>query len=95
MHGVGSGNPPQVSGYVKFLLKQFPHVQAVFPQLLEKNETLRELCEQYEACNEAAERLMYSQYDERLQEEFSALSLRLESELLGCISAHLPKDAWR
>jgi hypothetical protein len=78
----------QVRGCVRLLLERFPHVQAVSLQLLEQHETFRELCEEYEACNEAAERLAHSDSDAAIREEYSALRLRLEGELLRYISEH-------
>ena len=75
-------------GCARLLLERFPHVRAASLQLLERHETFRELCEEYEACNEAAERFAQSGSDAALLEEYSALRLRLEGELLRYISEH-------
>ena len=84
----GPDDRSQVRGCVRLLLERFPHVQAVSLQLLEQHEAFRDLCEEYEACTEAAERLAHSEADEALRREYSALRLRLEGELLRYISEH-------
>jgi hypothetical protein len=84
----GSDNDPQLRGCAKLLLERFPHVGAASLQLLERHETFRELCEEYEACTEAAERFAQSGSDAALLEEYRALRLRLEGELLRYISEH-------
>ena len=70
------------------LRERFPHVNGVSLQLLERDETFRELCEEYAACTEVVERLTRSCSDEALRREYSALRLRVERELLGYISGH-------
>jgi hypothetical protein len=55
---------------------------------MESHETFRELCEEYEACTEVIERLAQCQSDDAIAKEYSALRLRLESELLRYISEH-------
>jgi hypothetical protein len=84
----GLDDASQPRGCVRLLLERFPHVRAASLQLLERHETFRELCEEYEACNEAAERFAQSGSDAALLEEYSALRLRLEGELLRYISEH-------
>lgn len=73
---------------LKLLRERFPHVQALSLQLLQQHETFRELCEEYEACTEAAERYSHPGADEALRREYNALRLRLEAELLRYISDH-------
>ena len=70
------------------LRERFPHINGVSLQLLERDETFRELCEEYVACTEVVERLTRSGSDEALRREYSALRLRVERELLGYISGH-------
>jgi hypothetical protein len=84
----GPDGGPQLRGCVKLLLERFPHIRAASLQLLERHETFNELCEEYEACNEAAERFARSGSDAALLEEYNALRLRLEGELLRYISEH-------
>jgi hypothetical protein len=55
---------------------------------MEQNETLRELCEEYEACLKAVERFRDQEPDAVLLKEYSALLLRLEGELLHYVSEH-------
>jgi hypothetical protein len=86
--GGGAGAPPP-GGYVKLLLERFPHVRDISLQLLLQQETFRELCEEYEACTQAAERLAQTESNEALRKEYSALRLRLEGELLRYISEHM------
>ena len=75
-------------GGVKLLLERFPHVKVVSLQLLVRNEAFRELCEEYEACTAAVERLALSGGDESIRKEYAALQLRLEGELLSYLSQH-------
>jgi hypothetical protein len=70
------------------LRERFPHINGVSLQLLERDDTFRELCEEYVACTEVVERLTRSGSDEALRREYSALRLRVERELLGYISGH-------
>lgn len=98
-HYEDSGAPPgasnrPVADYVKLLTERFPHVKAVALQLLMQQETFRELCEEYEACTKAAERLEgATAADDRLRKEYSALRLRLEAELLRYIAEHPQNQA--
>ena len=78
---------------VQLLLERFPHVRAASLQLIEQQESFRELCEEYEACSDAADRLSHSAGDEALRREYNALRLRLEGELLRYISDHGGSDA--
>lgn len=77
--------------YRRLLAERFPHIQRVALRLLERDETFRELIEEYEACTEAAERLEQGQADDAMRKEYAALRLRLESELLRYLQVH-PRD---
>jgi hypothetical protein len=79
----GPDDGPQVSACVKRVLDRFPHVQSASLRLLERNESFRELCEEYEACAAATERLAAT---EAIRKEYEALRLRLEGELLRYIA---------
>ena len=89
----GPGEQPEQRRYVRLLLERFPHVRAVSLQLIEQQESFRELCEEYEACSDAADRLSHTPVDEALRREYQALRLRLEGELLRYISKHGGSDA--
>jgi len=56
--------------------------------LFEDDEAFRELCEEYQACSETAERLVASPGREALRKEYAALRLRLEGELLRFLAEH-------
>ena len=58
---------------------QFPHLRERVACLFERDEIFRELCEDYETCADALARQPAS---EGLRREYSALRLRLETELL-------------
>jgi hypothetical protein len=73
---------------VQLLLDRFPHVREVSEQLLNDSEAFRELCEEYQACTEAIERLGHSAASAGLLTEYLALRLRLEGELLRCVRDH-------
>lgn len=84
----GQSAAPSGPRCVQLLLDRFPHVREVSEQLLNASEAFRELCEEYEACTEAIERLEPSAASAGLLTEYLALRLRLEGELLRCVSAH-------
>jgi hypothetical protein len=73
---------------LSLLRERFPHINGISLQLLERDATFRELCEEYAACTEVVERLAQSGSDEAMLREYSALRLRVEGELLGYISGH-------
>jgi hypothetical protein len=73
---------------LSLLRERFPYINGVSLQLLERDATFRELCEEYVACTEVVERLTLSGSDEAMLREYSALRLRVEAELLGHISTH-------
>jgi hypothetical protein len=79
----GPDDRPEVSACVKRVLERFPHVQSASLRLLERNASFRELCEEYEACSVATERLAAT---EAIRKEYEALRLRLEGELLRYIA---------
>jgi hypothetical protein len=71
---------------MKLLLERFPHVQALALKRCEKQDSFRELCEEYWACTEVLSRLERPGAEEGLRTEYSALRLRLEGELLRFIA---------
>jgi hypothetical protein len=84
----GPHKASQSTGYVNLLLQRFPNAQAISVQLLLQNPVFRELCEEYEVCNRAAENLARSGSNVAMLREYKALQLRLEGELLGYMSQH-------
>jgi hypothetical protein len=60
--------------------EQFPHLRERVACLFERDDIFRELCEDYEACAQA---LSQQERNEDLRREYSALRLRLETELLA------------
>lgn len=88
-HAGGGQTPaPPSPRCVQLLLDRFPHVREVSEQLLGNSDAFRELCEEYEACTEAIERLEQTGTSAGLLTEYLALRLRLEGELLRCVSTH-------
>ena len=71
---------------MKLLLERFPHVQALALKRCEKQDSFRELCEEYWACSEVLARLERPGAEESLRAEYGALRLRLEGELLRYIA---------
>jgi hypothetical protein len=71
---------------MKLLLERFPHVQALALKRAEKQDSFRELCEEYWACSQVLERLERPDGETALRTEYSALRLRLEGELLRYIA---------
>ena len=74
---------------MRLVIERFPNVQEDAQQLFARDEAFRELCEEYEACSQAAERLETSRLDQDpLRREYNALRLRLEGELLRYLQEH-------
>ncbi len=67
---------------LRLVTEQFPHLRERVACLFERDETFRELCEDYEACTGALSRREAS---DDLRREYAALRLRLEFELLGYV----------
>jgi hypothetical protein len=61
-------------------MEQFPHLRERVACLFDEDVVFRELCEDYETCTNALAR---QPSEPGLREEYSALRLRLETELLG------------
>ena len=64
---------------LELVADQFPHLRDQVACLFDQDIVFRELCDDYEACCVALSRAPAS---EGLSQEFSALRLRLEYELL-------------
>ncbi len=88
----GSDVGSQDCDCVSLLVRRFPHLQSVSLMLLHRHEPFRDLCEEYETCSKVCERLERTRGDEALRREYSALRLRLESELLRYIEENSRKD---
>ncbi len=68
---------------LRLVTEQFPLLRERVACLFERDEIFRELCDDYEACAQA---LSQQERDEDLRREYSALRLRLETELLGYLN---------
>ncbi len=62
--------------------EQFPHLRERVACLFERDDIFRELCDDYEACAQA---LSQQERNVDLRREYSALRLRLETELLAYV----------
>lgn len=77
---------------LELVSRQFPHLRDKVACLFDRDDVFRELCEDYGACAEALERQPAS---EALRREYTALRLRLETELLEYlddVERHSPRD---
>jgi hypothetical protein len=71
---------------MKLLHERFPHVQALALKRCEKQDSFRELCDEYWACTQVLARLERPGAEQDLRSEYGALRLRLEGELLRYIA---------
>ena len=71
---------------MKRVIERFPELEREILHLFETDDVFRELCDEYLACGEAADRLGASR--EAMRREYSALRLRLEAELLRYFQEH-------
>ena len=65
---------------LRLVSEQFPHLRERTALVFECDPAFRELCDDYETCVHA---LALQQASPALHHEYSALRLRLETELLG------------
>jgi hypothetical protein len=84
----GRDDQARLREVLDLLRERFPHINGLSLRLLERDETFRELCEEYVVCTEVVERLTRSGSDEAMRREYSALRLRVERELLDYISGN-------
>lgn len=68
-----------MSSCLQLVTEQFPHLRERVTCLFESDLVFRELCEDYEVCTSA---LAQQPSSPGLREEYAALQLRLETELL-------------
>ena len=74
---------------LRVVVGQFPDAEAQTVALFERDDVFRDLCEEYEACTEAIARLKSADdFPPGIGNEYSALSLRLERELLCYLEQH-------
>jgi hypothetical protein len=74
---------------MKLVIERFPNVEKAAVHLFQRDEAFRDLCEEYEACAQAAERLAEARPgQDALRREYAALRLRLEGELLRYLQEH-------
>ena len=74
---------------LRVVSERLPHVADRLARQIGVDETLAELCEDIQSCVEAAARLEPAGPDkEGLREEYAALLLRLERELLRHLEEH-------
>ena len=80
-----------MSSSLQLVSQQFPHLIDRVAELFVDDPVFRELCDDYEACTKALAR----QPGSALRQEYSALQLRLETELLGFLNADAEKPGRR
>ena len=93
--GDGPNDGLRMRGFEKLLLERFPYIRTVSLDLLRRHETFRDMCEEYELCTAACQRLEHSHADQALHKEYCALRLRLESELLRYVEENATPPAAR
>jgi hypothetical protein len=95
-HGVSSSPPSESSGQpaaIQAVLRRFPSHREPIEKLYEENDSFRELCGDYRDAVDALRRLESPGrgQDMQLQEEYRALCLHLECELLRYLETHPPR----
>ena len=79
----GGGDATPLNSSVRLLNERFPHVRDRATCLFEQDETFRELCDDYAACVGTVARLEGCGLASAcMRNEYAALQLRLERELL-------------
>jgi hypothetical protein len=79
---------------LKLVSERFEQVRGRAARLFESNECFRDLCEDYDACAKTLARLeSCSSSSGEMRNEYAALLLRLERELLGYLEGDTDRDA--
>ena len=79
--------PMQMS--LRLVSERFQQVQKRARRLFDLNADFRDLCDEYEACTETLAHLETGEPGSKgLRNEYAALLLRLERELLRCMEEH-------
>jgi hypothetical protein len=74
---------------LRLVSERFPQVQEHAVRLFERDETFRDLCEDYDACAKTVARFeSCNPSSQRMRNEYAALLLRLERELLRYLEEH-------
>lgn len=74
---------------LKVVTRRFPQVGEQVVRLFERDEDFHDVCLEYQVCQESVERLEASGPSaEGLRNEYAALLLRLERELLRHLEEH-------
>jgi hypothetical protein len=74
---------------LRVVTNRLPHVQGHVVRLFERDEEFRELCAEYLCCAETMVRIESStDAAQAMRDEYSALLLRLERELLRYLEEH-------
>jgi hypothetical protein len=71
------------------VIERFPNARAHATHLYDRDEDFRDLCDEYEVCRRAEDRLEGGKPP--IRREYAALRLRLEGELLRYLEQH-PDD---
>jgi hypothetical protein len=73
----------------RLVAERLPQVREHVARLFERDDIFRELCAEYETCSEAAARMESgARASPALRDEYVALRLRLEGELLRYLMEH-------
>jgi hypothetical protein len=74
---------------LRLVRERLPHLREQAGRLFEEDDVFRELCEEYEVCVETAARIEGAEQANRaLLDEYLALRMRLEGELLRYMAEH-------
>ena len=74
---------------LKLVGERLPQLRQEVARLFEHDEDFRELCDEYQLCSETAARMETAGGAKRaFRNEYAALRLRLEGELLRYLSEH-------
>jgi len=74
---------------LRLVAERLPHVREQAGLMFERDEDFRELCDEYQMCSETLDRMEGETTANRaVRDEYGALKLRLEAELLRYLAEH-------
>ena len=74
---------------LRLVSERLPHLRELAAKLFERDEVFREMCDEYQLCHKTQAQMSgAAKKAGAVREEYVALGLRLESELLRYLAEH-------
>ena len=86
----GAGGGSSMDPALRLVIERLPQVRESAREFFERDEVFREMCDEYQLCHETQARMAGAVGKAgAVREEYVALGLRLEAELLRYLAEHV------